>query len=265
MLASPSVIRTALAHRRVLWSTVLFELSKKYAGSALGWLWIGLHPVLFLSAYVIVFMVIFKVTLPGMTPLGYVAFVFSGLIPFLSLMEVTTTAVVTIRQNIHLIKNVILPIDIVPIRIVLAALLVQGAGLSLLLVILALDGGLSTKLLLLPVVMVFTALFLAGLAMILAPLGLILPDLAHGIGILMNLLMFVSPIAFKRDQVPDLVKFLVDFNPAAYLIEAYRSVLVAGYQPDLHKLVLFVILSLVLFELGAQLLNRFKTSIVDYE
>jgi len=209
--------------------------------------------------------VIFRVTLPGMTPLGYVAFVFSGLIPFLSLMEVTTTAVVTIRQNIHLIKNVILPIDIVPIRIVVAALLVQCAGLSLLMVILLLDGALSFKILLLPVVIVFTFLFLAGMAMILAPLGLIMPDLGHGIGIVMNLLMFISPIAFKREQVPDLVKFLVDFNPAAYLIEAYRSVLVPSHVPDVGKLIIFAILSLVLFELGARLLTRFKTSIVDYE
>ena len=106
---------------------------------------------------------------------------------------------------------------------------------------------------------------LAGLAMILAPLGLIMPDLGHGIGIVMNLLMFISPIAFNRDQVPDLVKFLVDFNPAAYLIEAYRSVLVPSHVPDVGKLIIFVVLSLVLFELGARLLTRFKTSIVDYE
>jgi lipopolysaccharide transport system permease protein len=263
--SAPAIVGSARTHGRVLWATTLFELNKKYAGSALGWVWIFLFPLLFLLAYVLVYMVIFRLSLPGLTSLGYVAFVFSGLIPFLTLMEVMTTSVVTIRQNIHLIKNVIVPLELVPMRVVIAAMLVQLAGLALMLVILAFDGALSLKLLLLPVVMALSLLFFLGLALLFAPLGMIVPDLAYVLGIAMNLLMFISPIAFRREQVPELVKFLVDFNPASYLIEAYRFVLLPWHEADYLKLGIFAFLALALFELGAEFLMRYKSSIVDYE
>lgn len=264
-LSGLAVLRSARNHRRVLWATTLLEMNKKYAGSALGWVWIGLHPLLFLSAYILVFMVIFKLSLPGMTSLGYVAFVFSGLVPFITMTEVVTQSVVTIRQNIHLIKNVIVPLELIPLRLVAAAMLVQLAGIALLLTILAFDGAWSWKLLLLPLLLLLASLFFAGLALLFAPLGMIMPDLAHAVGIVMNLLMFVSPIAFNRAQVPDVVKFLVDFNPVSYLIEAYRFVFLPQHDPDYLKLAIFAALALALFEAGSELLMRFKASIVDYE
>lgn len=263
--AGLAVLRSAYANSRVLWATTRLEMNKKYAGSALGWVWIFLHPFLFLLAYVLVFMVIFRLSLPGLTSLGYVAFVFAGLIPFLTLSEIVGQAVVTIRQNIHLIKNVILPLELVPLRVAAAAMLVQLAGITLLLAIAALDGALTWKLLLLPVLLLLASLFFAGLALLFAPLGMIMPDLAHAMGIVMNLLMFVSPIAFQREQVPDLVKFLVDFNPVTYVIEAYRFVFLPQHDADFFRLGIFVVLALVLFQAGSQLLMRFKSSIVDYE
>lgn len=263
--AAPALLALLWRHRRVLIATTRLELAKKYAGSALGFVWIGLHPILFLSAYIIVFMVIFRLTLPGLTELGYVAYVFSGLIPFITLMEVATTAPVVIRQNLHLIKNVIMPLELVPARVALSALTVQLAALALLAVILLADLSLGWKLLLLPAVMILAAFFLAGLALALAPIGVIVQDLGHGIGIAMNLLMFISPIAFRPDMVPPLVRALVVLNPATYLIEAYRAVLLPDYEPSMIRLTLFVLLSLALFEIGCRVTRRFKHTIVDYE
>lgn len=264
-LSTVAVLSSAADNRRVLQALTRLELQKKYAGSLLGYVWIALHPLLFLGAYIVVFMVIFNVTLPGMTGLGYTAFVFSGLVPFLTMMEVTTSAPLAIRQNLHLIKNVIVPVEIIPLRVVAGALAVQMVGLALLLVILALELSFSWKLLLLPVVVLFTALLLAGLALTLAPIGVIVPDLGHGIGIVMHLLMFVSPIAFRNEMVPPLVRFIVDWNPVTYVIEAYRGVLIPDYQPSMMRLAIFAALALVLFAIGCRVIQRFKSTIVDYE
>lgn len=264
-LASLDLISTMIAHQRVLRAMTRLELQKKYAGSLLGYAWIILQPLLFLSAYVVVFLVIFRIRLPGMSDVGYVAYVFSGLIPFLTLMEVATTAPVVIRQNMHLIKNVIVPVELIPLRMVAGAMVIQFVGLALLAVFLAADLDYSWKLLLLPVVILFTALFMAGLALTLAPIGMIIPDLGHGIGIAMHLLMFISPIAFRLEMVPPLVRFLVDWNPITYLVEAYRGVLIATYDPSPVRLAIFVALALLFFLAGCSIIRRFKASIVDYE
>jgi lipopolysaccharide transport system permease protein len=265
MLASPVVLRALWQYRQVLLATTRSELNKKYAGSFLGYAWIALHPLLFLGTYVIVFLLIFRISLPGLSSLGYVVFVFSGLIPFLTLTETATTSAVAIRQNIHLLKNVIAPVEIIPARVVLMALVAQLVGLLLCLPILVLDGGWSAKLLALPLVLAMAALFYAGLAMVIAPVGMIVPDLGHGVGIIANLLLFLSPIAFRRDMVPDEVKFLVDYNPVTYVIEAYRGVLVANHAPDAIKLGILLLLALLAFEMGSRIMLRFKASIVDYE
>ncbi|MGY4329389.1 ABC-type polysaccharide/polyol phosphate export permease [Bradyrhizobium sp. LB7.2] len=173
--ASLALLSSLAKHQRVLRAMTRLELQKKYAGSLLGYTWIVLQPLLFLGAYLLVFLVIFRVRLPGMTDLGYVAYVFSGLIPFLTLMEVATTSPVVIRQNMHLIKNVIMPVEIILLRVVAGALVVQLVGLALLLLLLGLDLEFGWKLLFLPVVVLLSALFLVGLALLLAPMGVIVP------------------------------------------------------------------------------------------
>lgn len=260
-----ALVSSLTQHQRILRAMTRLELQKKYAGSLLGYSWIVLQPLLFLGAYLLVFLVIFRVRLPGMTDLGYVAYVFSGLIPFLTLMEVATTAPVAIKQNMHLLKNVIIPVEIIPLRVVAGALVVQVVGLALLLVILGLDLEFAWKLLLLPAVFLLSVFFLAGLALVLAPIGVIVPDVGHAIGIAMNLLMFVSPIAFRADMVPPLVRFIVDYNPVTYLVEAYRGVLIPAYHPSLARLMIFFVLSFLLFATGSWMIKRFKSTIVDYE
>ena len=265
MLASPIILRTVWQYRQILLATTRLEVNKRYAGSFLGYAWIALHPLLFLCTYVVVFLLIFRVTLPGLTRLGYVVFVFSGLIPFLTLMETATTSAVTIRQNVHLLKNVIAPLEIIPVRVVLIALVAQLVGILLCIVLVAVEGTWSAKVLALPLVLMVGALFYIGLAMIIAPIGMIIPDLGYGIGIAANLLMFLSPIAFRRDMVPTIVTFLVDYNPVTYLIEGYRTVLVAGYPANWINLSILLLLAVITFELGSRMVLKFKSSIVDYE
>jgi lipopolysaccharide transport system permease protein len=264
-LASVELLRTLWRYRKILAATSRLELHKKFAGSFLGYGWIVLQPLLFLATYVLVFYVIFRAALPGQTGLGYMVFLFSGLIPFLTFMEVATSAAAAIRQNLHLVKNVIAPVEIIPARVVVMALVAQAVGIALCLIFVVLDGAWTVRLLALPVLVAVAFLFYVGLAMLVAPIGLVLPDLGHGIGIAVNVLMFLSPIAFRREMVPDVVKFLVDYNPMTYLIEGYRTVLLASHEPRWSALVIFFVLACVTLEVGARVALKFKASIVDYE
>lgn len=264
-LASPVLARTLWRHRNVLLATTRLELQKKYAGSFLGYGWTVLHPLLFLATYVLVFVFIFRVTLPGQGGLGYVLFLFCGLIPFLTFMEVSTSAAVAIRQNMHLLKNVIAPVEMIPARVVAVALVAQGVGLVMCCAFVVYDGSWSARILGLPLLLLVACLFYTGLAMMIAPVGMVFPDLGHGIGIVVNLSMFISPIAFRRDMVPDPVRFLVDYNPLAYLFEGYRSALLATHEPDWASLAILSVIAIVVFELGAQVMLKFKSSVVDYE
>jgi lipopolysaccharide transport system permease protein len=265
MSAGRALAGELLQFRRVLLATTRLDLLKKYAGSGLGWAWIALYPLLFLGAYMVVFMVIFRTAPPGMTNVGYVALVFSGLVPFLALMDTINVSVVAIRQNIHFLKNVIMPIEIVAVKPVLMALVSEVVGIVLLGLLAGINGDLGSHLLLLPFVLVLQFMLLVGIAMALAPLGVLIPDLAHIMSIVVFLLMFVSPIAFRTNAVPAGAHFLVVLNPATYLIDAFRAAMLSNQPLAPVQLAIFAAMSIGMFELGARIFRRFKATIVEYE
>ena len=201
--------RAAWRFRGVLGATGLLELKQRYAGSVLGSSWIVLYPLLFLSIYIFVYLVIFKVRFPGVSEFGYVVFVFSGLVPYLVLMESVTRGAHVIREHLHLVKNVIMPIELVPLRLVLISCMGQAASLCFLIFLTILDGDLSWRIIFLPVVIVFFVMFVLGIVYYVSGLGAVFNDLGHILGLLMTALMFLSPIAFKPDMVPSMLKAIV--------------------------------------------------------
>ena len=252
-------------HRRILVSTTRVELSKRYAGSVFGQTWIILQPLLFLSIYVFVYLVVFRVRFPGYSQLDYVVFVFSGLVPYIALMETLTVACVSVRQNIHMVRNVMLPIDLVPARVVAMALVTQTFGLAMVVLLSMVNGSISVNLLFLPVAFVVQGLFLLGLAWWFAAMGVFVPDLGYFVNLMVLLLMFVSPIAFRPDMVPAGLDFLVYLNPVYYMTELFRFSLLANYQLTGWVFLVSVCGALMVYTLGSIFFRRFRKVLVDYE
>jgi lipopolysaccharide transport system permease protein len=134
------MVRTVTSNSRLLMAITRVELSKKYAGSVLGMAWVILQPALLLSVYLFVYSVVFKMRLAGSSRLGYVLYVFCGLVPFLGTIEAITMGAASIKQNIHLVKNVMLPIELVPVRAVLVASATHSVGLAVVILLSALNG-----------------------------------------------------------------------------------------------------------------------------
>ncbi|HEX8903119.1 ABC transporter permease [Vitreimonas sp.] len=266
MIAALRLAQAIAEHRRLLFATTRVEFQRRYAGSALGMLWVALNPLLFLCVYMFLFLVVFKMRLPGLSNLGYVTMVFSGLVPFLASMEVASVSAASLKQNMHLIKNVIMPIDLIPVRVVLMAMATQGVGLILLIGLAGIDGALGAKVLwMLPLALLIQFFFLLGFALIFAPLGVLAPDINHAIGTLMLFLMFLSPIAFDQSMVPEPLRFITILNPANYLIESFRMAVLNHRVIDWNVYAIFAALAMVVLVIGATLTRRFKSVVVDYE
>jgi lipopolysaccharide transport system permease protein len=252
-------------NRKVLAAVTRVELDKRYSGSALGRFWLVLHPLLLLCIYLFVYAVVFRMQLPGYSGLNYAIFVFCGLIPFIGLSESLSAGTMCIKQNMHLVKNVMLPIELVPIRSVLASMVTQVVGMGVLLFLLVITGQLSPKILLLPLVFALQVLMLVGLVFVLAPLAVALSDVSYFVNLSIMLLMFVSPIGFTRELVPGPFAILIDLNPVTYMIEAYRFALLPKYPFSPGANAGFVVLALACFGVGSLFFERFKGVLVDYE
>jgi len=251
--------------RRILYASARIELRTRYAGSLLGPLWTVLYPLMFLGVYLFIWLVVFPVRFPGLSGTDYVLFVFGGLIPYLFLVESATAGCVSIKQNLHLIKNVILPIELVPTRTVLVALTGHLVGVSLLVVLSIVSHNATWRLVMLPLVVGLQALWLIGLVWLVAPLGVLVPDIAFIVSLGLMMLMFVSPIAFRPEMVPASYRVLVSGNPVTYMADAYRVAIMHDYAVPLWRLGMFAGLSLGTFLLGAAACWRFKDFVVDAE
>jgi len=263
--ASSQSSRTILTHRRLLVSITRVELQKKFAGSVLGLGWVFLQPALLLSVYLFIYLVVFQVRFPGFSTFDYVLYVFCGLVPYFGFMEALTTGGLSIRQNIHLVKNVMLPIELVPVRAVLVGMTSQFVSLGIVLVMLAASGRLTPHVLWLPVVILLQVLLLIGLTWILASLTVALPDVTYFVNLFVFLLMFLSPIGFKPEMVPANFQWVIYLNPVYYMIEAYRDSMLNGTWPDPFDFTVYAAGSLGAFAAGAAFFRAFKGVLVDYE
>jgi lipopolysaccharide transport system permease protein len=264
-IGTRSMIRTLTGNARLLVAITRVELAKKFAGSVLGASWIILQPALLLAVYLFVYVVVFKMRFPGMSQLDYVLYVFCGLVPYLGTIEAITLGAVSIKQNIHLVKNVMLPIELVPVRAVLVATATQAVGLLVVILLSALNRSLTLHVLWLPAVWALQILMLFGLTWIIATIAVALPDISYFINLFLFLLMFVSPIAFTANMVPARLAAVLYLNPVYYLLEVYRDSLLFGRLPPWHIAAVYTGLSIVTFALGSAFFRAFRGVLLDYE
>jgi lipopolysaccharide transport system permease protein len=259
------VLRTIVRHRRVIAATTAIELRKRYAGSALGPLWLLLHPLLLLGMYLFVFLVVFKVRFPGYSDFGYVLYVFAGLVPYLGFSEAVGAGSLAIKTNVHLVKNVMLPIELVPVRTVATALATQMVALFLLALLAAGGGELSPRLAALPLVLVLQFLLILGVVFVVSALGVIVQDIAYFVNLALLLLIFLSPIGFTPAMLPDGWQGIVWINPLFYMMEAFRFALLGSYAADPRALAGFAVIAVAAFAAGSLLFVRVKNALIDYE
>ena len=256
-----SIIR----YRKILKAITVVEFAKRYSGSVLGKLWILLYPIFLLSIYIFVYMVIFKMRFPGFSEFDYVLFVFAGLIPFLGLSESLSAGTVSIKQNIHLVKNVMLPIELVPVKIVLVSMVSQVVSMAILVVLAGANGSLGVNIVILPFVFVLQLMFLIGLVWILSAIAVPLPDVSYFVNLFILLLMFVSPIGFKPEMVPEAFKLSLYLNPIYYMTEMYRHCIIYSSLPSLKLAMAYTALCVGTFVIGGAFFHKFKNVLVDYE
>jgi lipopolysaccharide transport system permease protein len=262
--ATSRMARLLIRYRRLLGSITRVELAKRHAGSILGMMWVVLQPGLFLAVYLFVYMVVFPVRLQNFRQFDFVTYVFCGLVPYLGFMEALTTGGQSIRQNIHLVKNVMLPIELVPVRAVLVGMASQFVGTGFVVILVAISGSLSPHILWLPVVVALQMMWLVGLTWILSSVTVALPDVTYFVNLFVTLLMFVSPIGFRPDDLHGF-RWVVLLNPIYYLTEMYRDSMVYGRLPSPAVLSIYVTMCLLTFALGGAFFERFKGALVDYE
>ena len=226
---SPLALAASLArHRRLLRQLVARDVSEKYRASAGGMLWPVLTPVLMLAVYVLVFGVVFQVRV-GNAPSDNLAefgvFLFCGMQVHSLFAESLIRAPSAIVSQPSFVKKVLFPLELLPLTQVAGAFVHYLIGWGVLLAAFALLRGLHASALLMPLAMLPLLVLTGGVSLAVAALAVYLRDIAQITGLLATVLLFVSPVFFPAQALPDWLRPLLLFNPLTVPIESARALL----------------------------------------
>lgn len=242
-------------------------VSDRYRGSALGFAWALLTPLALLATYTFVFGVIFKARwgLDENEGLGDFALVlFTGLIAFNVFSDPIVAAPALLRRYPNFIKKVVFPLEVLGISSVASAVIHSLFSLMIVIVgALALHHSLHWTIIYLPLYYLPLAFLTIGLCWFLSALGLFLRDLVHLIGLLVQLLMFLSPIFYPVRIVPPRLRWVFELNPLSVIIEGFRRSILWGQFPEWAALAWLWPVSLLVLCLGYWIFSRLKPGFAD--
>lgn len=252
-----------VTHRELIWEMAKRDLKSLNKGAFLGYIWLFLNPFIQLLVYVIVVAYVFKGKLnDSARPLDYVIYVLSGMIPWQIITKSLQEAPSLIRDRIELVKQVIYPIEILPLNSLIVSSLSSLVSLCLLLVLTVMTGAFRGSLFFLPIPFFFLVIFVLGVSWIFSIVGVLLKDLREIVSVLLSLMVYVSPVVISESIVgPKMWRYIL-MNPFAHIIITFRDVIQATSHPT--SWFIFGGTSIVLLFLGGWVITRTKILINEY-
>jgi len=233
------------------------EVTDRFAGSALGAVWALAHPLFLMALFVCVFTFIFGLRFANTnTGLSYSIFLIAGYLPWMAFQDISVKSCAAITNNANLVKQVVFPLEVLPLKGVLASLVPQIIGLAFLTVYTAIaTGALPDTYLLLPVAVAIQIVGCFGIAFLLAALATFLRDLKEIMTLHAVAGLYLLPILFVPTPLLNKLLFL---NPLSHLIWVFQDVLFYGEIAHPWSWVITSVGAVGLFIVGYGIFRRVK-------
>lgn len=258
-----------LANYDLLRTLVRRDLEARYKGSILGNLWPLVNQLSQLLIYTYVFSVVLnvKLSLKGL-PANDAMFglwLFAGLLPWMAFTNGLTQAASSVLGQPNLVKKVVFPLALLPLVPILSAFIESAFGLIALIVLVAISSQtLHNTLALLPLVWLPQLLLTFGLGYLAAGFTVFLRDIPQTLGVLLNLLFYLTPIVYPASVIPEQWRDLVFWlNPLAAIAEVYRDLVLVGEVQHWGEWGVASAIALVVFWTGFWCYQRLRPGFAD--
>lgn len=243
------------AYREMIFSLVRRDLKGRYKGSALGFFWTFLNPLLQLVVYTFVFSVIMKSDVEY-----YYLHLFVALVPWLFFSMSVSEGCFCIRSQQDMVKKIYFPREVLPIAYVTSQFINMLLSFVVVLLVVLLSGrGLNlVALLYLPIIAIVEYLLCLGSALLVSAITVYVRDMEYLLKIVTMALQFLTPVMYSIDIVPERYMAIYVLNPMTPIIVAYRDILYYGKIPRLTTLLHAVLMGVVLLVIGFLVFGKLK-------
>ncbi len=253
-----NIFKRLYNYRELLKTSISKEIRGKYKNSFLGILWSFLNPLLQIAVYALVFPLIMQ------TNDNYVIFLVCGLIPWLFFSTAINKAAFTIIENGGIIKKVYFPREILPISVVTSECINFIISTVIILIFILITGyGFSWNIIFYPIILLIQFVITLSFSFLLSAITVYVRDLAHFVGVALQLLFYATPICYASGRIPADYQWIMKFNPMAYIIDGYRAIFYDKTIPNFSELNLIFIVGIILCIINYMIFNKLQKGFAE--
>lgn len=218
---------------RHYWLTIQLarmDISQRHAGQIIGAKWSIIQPIFVMLIYTIVFTWIFPARMGTQQSSSFdlSIFVLSALVPWITIIECMARSARAITNEKTLVKQVVFPVETLPIKTVLSVFLSHIiASAFLILLVLWFHGGMTfMQFTLIIALLIIQFLTMVGISLLFASTGVIIRDLPEVIQAFGVIGLFLAPILYSVEKMTELWPPSVYFsyaNPFTHLVLIHRD------------------------------------------
>jgi lipopolysaccharide transport system permease protein len=253
--------------RELTTNLVRRDLKVKHRGTFLGMLWSLTTPLLIVALYYVVFKFILRASPATDNPrpdgqvVPFALYFFAGLTIWNLFSTAVTASTNSVVGSGYLLRKVYFPRAILPLSSVLSSVVSFAFEFVVLMLgTLIFVGAPSFHLLWVPVIVLVVAILSYGMALFLSALTVFFRDVAHFIGIFIQLWFWATPVIYSLQYVAPrpLVVTLLKLNPMTGAVVSFRNVTVLNRAPDFSLLGYDLLVGVVFLVIGAFVFQRWQ-------
>lgn len=254
-------LRSAAAHRNLLYLLSLRELRTRYKRSLLGWAWSLLNPLVQLGIFTVIFLYAFEAEPPVGDPSGlkrFPLYFLCGFVPFNFFSISVGSSIGAVAGGASLIKKVAFPHEHLVLSVIAAQFVTLMIELGVLLVALLLYGNMILPWLpVLFLILVLLAIFTTGVALLLSAANAFFHDISYLWTIAAQLLFYASPIIWNPDTVgKPFLTHIASWGPTGSFVMALHEVLYDMRMPSLLRFTQLSLYAAVSIAIGAWVFDK---------
>ncbi|MDQ0244813.1 ABC-2 type transport system permease protein [Bacillus fengqiuensis] len=253
-------IEAFIKYQFLLKQLVLRDIKVKYKRSVLGILWSILNPLLMMSVLNIIFSELFKIQIDN-----FLVYYLTGFIVFSFFAEATGTSLSSIYGNSALIMKVYIPKYIFPLSKTISVFVnILFALLAVAIMVVVTGVKLKMVMLLIPLLLFYLFIFTMGVALFFSTYAVFFRDLQHLHGIMMSLLMYLTPIMYPIEIIPERYEWILNFNPLYYYVKYFRELVLGGTVPSIELNLICISFSIFSLLLGLYVFKKNQYKFILY-
>jgi lipopolysaccharide transport system permease protein len=238
------------------------DVTLRYRQTALGAIWVILQPLL--GAGILSFVFGSVAGLPGPAGIPYFVFSLVGMVAWTTFSQVATRSSGSLVANASLVQKIFFPRLILPFSTVISTFVDVGVSLGLVAVVMAIQGvppgaGVATF----PIWLLLFVLLALGLGLTSGALVVRYRDVGYVLPLVVQLLLFLSPVAYQLTAVPSDTLWLYKLNPLAGLLEGWRWAILGTPAPSMGLVMYSVVVAVVVCFIGLVVFTRMERGFAD--